>query len=458
MYWPNALTIDYPSERIYWIDAKRHVIESANLDGSFRRNVIQSNRYLPHPFSLTIFEDQVYWTDWSTKSIHSTSKLNSNRAIGQLEGDTNEDANSNSNSNNNDINNNNENPLPPNTLAQKLHFPMDIVAVHPVRQPPVQFRQCANSNCSHICLPNNVSYACACPTGFQMSADDFNKCNEQPHNFLLFSRRNDIRWLCIDCETDLMPPSNNNQNKNTTSLASEDSNNSNSNSNNNRIMDAVLPLEIQTAVSLDFDFQSRTIYWSDITSDTISKAAYNGTGQKVLISQPLISPASIAVDWIAKNLYWTDSGRNLIECSTLNGEYRTVVIYQRLQRPRDITLDSSQGLLFWTHSSGFRFNQQNNQQQPTSGILERSSLDGSRRMQLIAGDRTLPRALTLDYQAHRLYFCDSNQKQIESINYEGGDRRLVLRSVTPYALTLHSGQLYYTDYLAKRLQRVKLGL
>lgn len=69
---------------------------------------------------------------------------------------------------------------------------------------------------------------------------------------------------------------------------------------------------------------------------------------------------------------------------------------------------------------------------------------------------TLPRALTLDYQEHRLYFCDANQKQIESINYEGGDRKLVLRSVQPYALTLHAGLLYWTDYQAKRLQRVKL--
>ena len=133
-----------------------------------------------------------------------------------------------------------------------------------------------------------------------------------------------------------------------------------------------------------------------------------------------------------------------------------MIIYNRLQRPRDITLDSSQGLLFWTHSAGFRFNQASNQQQPTSGILERSSLDGSRRTVLIAGDRSVPRALTLDYQAHRLYFCDANQKQIESIDYDGNNRRLILKAVQPYALTLHSGLLYYTDYHAKRLQRVKL--
>lgn len=168
-------------------------------------------------------------------------------------------------------------------LVSKLHFPMDIVAVHPIRQPSVRFNPCSNSNCSHICLPNNVSFTCACPTGFQMSADGFS-CNEQPHNFLLFSRRSDIRWICVDCETELMPPSSLNKNLNSTLHDAE-------NVDGNRIMDAVLPLEIQTAVSLDFDFQSRTLYWSDITSDTISKAAWNGTGQRVLITQPLISPA-----------------------------------------------------------------------------------------------------------------------------------------------------------------------
>lgn len=169
---------------------------------------------------------------------------------------------------------------------------MDIVAVHPVRQPSSRFRQCENNNCSHICLPNNVSYTCACPTGFQ-KIDSYN-CNEQLHNFLLFSRRNDIRWLCIDCETELMPPSasknylnSNNNDNNSTSNNNEE----NTNGNINRIMDAVLPLEIQTAVSLDFDFQSRTLYWSDITSDTISKAAWNGTGQRVIVTQPLTSPA-----------------------------------------------------------------------------------------------------------------------------------------------------------------------
>jgi sugar lactone lactonase YvrE len=41
LFWPNGLTIDHPSQRLYWVDAKHHVIESSNLDGSDRKRVIE---------------------------------------------------------------------------------------------------------------------------------------------------------------------------------------------------------------------------------------------------------------------------------------------------------------------------------------------------------------------------------------------------------------------------------
>lgn len=34
--WPNGLTVDYVTERIYWADAREDYIEFASLDGSNR--------------------------------------------------------------------------------------------------------------------------------------------------------------------------------------------------------------------------------------------------------------------------------------------------------------------------------------------------------------------------------------------------------------------------------------
>lgn len=47
------------------------MIESASLDGSHRRAIIS---HLPHPFSLTQYQDYIYWTDWETKTIERANK------------------------------------------------------------------------------------------------------------------------------------------------------------------------------------------------------------------------------------------------------------------------------------------------------------------------------------------------------------------------------------------------
>lgn len=43
IFWPNGLTIDYTESRIYWADAKHHVIEKATFDGRDRKRVHISN-------------------------------------------------------------------------------------------------------------------------------------------------------------------------------------------------------------------------------------------------------------------------------------------------------------------------------------------------------------------------------------------------------------------------------
>lgn len=73
IHWPNGLTIDYTTNRMFWTDAKHHVIESARLDGTERKKVISKG--LHHPFAITVFEDLIYWTDWHFKSIFQTNKV-----------------------------------------------------------------------------------------------------------------------------------------------------------------------------------------------------------------------------------------------------------------------------------------------------------------------------------------------------------------------------------------------
>ena len=63
IYWPNGLALDIPTQRLYFADSKLDYIDFCNYDGSGRQQVLANSHYLLHPHSLSVFEDQIYWTD-----------------------------------------------------------------------------------------------------------------------------------------------------------------------------------------------------------------------------------------------------------------------------------------------------------------------------------------------------------------------------------------------------------
>lgn len=73
--WPNGLTLDLVQSRIYWVDAKLNIISSCDYDGMDRRLVLHSSVVLKHPFSISTFEDWIYWTDWERHTIYKANKF-----------------------------------------------------------------------------------------------------------------------------------------------------------------------------------------------------------------------------------------------------------------------------------------------------------------------------------------------------------------------------------------------
>ena len=75
LVWPNALSIDLINEQLYWADAKLHVIEVSHLDGSHRRVIAEQIR---HPFSMTLFGEYLYYTDWQVGGVLKVDRLADN--------------------------------------------------------------------------------------------------------------------------------------------------------------------------------------------------------------------------------------------------------------------------------------------------------------------------------------------------------------------------------------------
>ncbi|KAI0210912.1 hypothetical protein LSAT2_004304 [Lamellibrachia satsuma] len=139
--WPNGLTIDYVLDQLYWVDARMDMIQSADFSGSKRRTVA-SNLY--HPFSIVVFENYVFWSDWAHRSV-----MRANKFTG----------------------------LNQTVIQGNLHKPMDVKIKHPVRQPAgVNHCDVKKITCSHLCLLTPGGATCACPIGMKLSLLNLTQC------------------------------------------------------------------------------------------------------------------------------------------------------------------------------------------------------------------------------------------------------------------------------------------
>ena len=107
------------------------------------------------------------------------------------------------------------------------------------------------------------------------------------------------------------------------------------------------------AVAVDFDWESKCVFWSDVTSrgSSLRKVCGWDKGEnrsKITTLATLRNPDGLAVDWVGRNLYWCDKGSDTIEVANLNGEYRRVIVSEGLFEPRALAVDPTTGFLFWS--------------------------------------------------------------------------------------------------------------
>jgi len=76
--WPNGITVDLVMETLYWVDAKLHTINTVGIFGGKVRQILRSPTHLHHPYSISVFEDTMYWSDWglNTSAIYRADKFN----------------------------------------------------------------------------------------------------------------------------------------------------------------------------------------------------------------------------------------------------------------------------------------------------------------------------------------------------------------------------------------------
>ena len=155
--WPNGLTYDATTQRIYWSDAQHNRIEYFDTITKERKVLLQDTVF--HPYSMTVFEDTLYWTDWQTLSLDSCDKFTGRNQTIVLRED------------------------------QEM---MGVHVFHPVRTPKMN-SPCWSEACTHMCLlAPRKKYTCACPPHMTLAKDE-RTCVANSTDFLLVGVQKSIK-------------------------------------------------------------------------------------------------------------------------------------------------------------------------------------------------------------------------------------------------------------------------
>ncbi|XP_011296732.1 vitellogenin receptor [Fopius arisanus] len=367
--WPNGLTIDYPNSRLYWVDAKVDIIESIHLDGTGRRTVLRT--IATHPFSIAVFEDRLFWSDWKTKSIQYCNKF-----TGKGE----------------------------KTLLHEVDEIYGIHIYHSVLKPDLH-NPCNANPCEGICLLNaQHNYTCTCSPDKTLGEDGESCERIKDANHLIIA----AGGLFIDYYHQILgkPEMEGHQTLHHFDAAAYDpiqegilvvdqkSQTINRFTPSSGVYVRLLGITQEVIQGLAFDYFGNNMYWSDVDHKTIvitSLSTWNRTlfhflekptsillipelatmyvafcsvvkchidrmsmtgSRRIQIMDHLLGPrVTLAFDHETRRIFWADQGSGIIGCMSLDGTNKKF-LHTNLVEPVSVAILDDE--IFWTLKNNTR--------------------------------------------------------------------------------------------------------
>lgn len=263
----------------------------------------------------------------------------------------------------------------------------------------IDLDECAEwGHCDQLCSNSDGSFACACAAGYTLQ--DKSRCAATNPGELELIFAHDRAIVRMSAHGD-----------------------------NARVL-----ANATAASGIAFQLERGLLFWSDtktrkVQSIPLTAGDYGGTEFTL---PGTWAPVALAVDWIGDKLYVADYVGQKVDVFELDGRWHAVVLGSNLTSPADLALDPTSGLMFVADG----------------GQVLRAHMDGTHAQSIVSEAAYKASGVAVDVIAKRVYWCDSLLDYIETVDYEGGQRVMVLRGQmvpSPARLALFESRVFWTD-------------
>uniref|UniRef100_A0A8C9DCQ9 LDL receptor related protein 2 n=1 Tax=Panthera leo TaxID=9689 RepID=A0A8C9DCQ9_PANLE len=316
---PENLAVDWINNKLYLVETKVNRIDMVNIDGSHRLTLITENlghprgiavdptvgktvvyggSLIPHPFGISLFEDYVYFTDWTKMAVMKANKFTETS---------------------------------PQVYLQTSLRPFGVTVYHSLRQPYVN-NPCGDNNggCEQVCVLSHrtdndgLGYRCRCTFGFSLDVDNRHCVGRE---ILTANRVESVESLTFDwISKNLYWTDASYRSISVMRLADKSRRAIIQNLNNPRSI-VVHPI-------------AGYIFFTDwFRPAKIMRAWSDGSNLLPIVNTTLGWPNGLAIDWGALRLYWVDAFFDKIEHSTFDGlDRRNLGHIQQMTHPFGLTV------------------------------------------------------------------------------------------------------------------------
>lgn len=282
--WPNGLTYDRFKNRIYWSDAKLERMEYYDLNTRKRFVLIDDAVY--HPHCLTMFEDDLYFSDWDMFSVGKANKFTGHN------------------------------------LTAVFRRPNKIYGMHIYH--PVHYSSlvnpCWGASCSHLCLISSpTQFRCACPNQMTLDPKDPTTCVEKhDHSYLLVGLGSTVKKVYPK-----------NIGKDVTS----------------RLLNK-LPEKLDYIHEYAYSHAHDDLYMFNAPRlGIVKRNLKSGEDTVIFNGSNLTSISALTYDEYSDNLYWLDHERHALVIGTSDGRKQATLI-DNLETPSTLALYQERNELY----------------------------------------------------------------------------------------------------------------